>query len=141
MKKYLLFLFGILLLHLQSRAQNVFATGECNMLDTLKFKNSIAKIQFRATTNEVGRVSDREILKKLEKAGKLKAKDFGYAIAFRPLGCTRTYYISSGDGGEDAQRLFKLGGIETNVRLFCTVYEKFKMWDYPFFVIDKVQIE
>lgn len=91
--------------------------------------------------NEVGKISDRETLKKLESKGILKSKDFGYALVFHPIGCEKTYYISCRDSGKQALSLFKLGGEETKVKLSCIVFENYKLWDYPYFIVDKVKLQ
>jgi len=113
----------------------------CNFLNVIQFKDGKAKIEIEAIISEVGKVSDHEILKTLEINGMLKSKDFGYALSFHPVGCNKTYYISSRDSSVGALSLFKLGGIETKTKLTFTVFENYKLWDYPFFVIDKVQLD
>lgn len=141
MKNLILYLATALLTYNQANAQNDSTQlSNCDFLNSIKFKNGIAKIKIKAITNEVSRMSDMNILKKLEKEGKLRAKDFGYAVVFRPIGCSKTYYISSRDHSKNALSLFKLGGVETNITITCIVFENYKLWDYPFFIIDKVQI-
>ena len=141
MRTFLLFLIcGIL--YLDGKGQSDSSKSpNCNFLNLVQFKDGKAKIEIVAIITEVGKVSDKEILKELENKGMLKSKDFGYALNFHPVGCNTTYYISSRDSSSAALSLFKLGGVETKTKLTCTVFEKYKLWDYPFFVIDKVQLD
>lgn len=112
--------------------------SSCNFLKNLKYKSGKANIFVEATYLELGSISDEQILKKLEKDKYLQAKNFGYAVAFKVKNCSKLYYVSSQDRSPFANSLFT----EQNPRsvlLHCTVFRDYKLWDYQFFVINKIE--
>jgi predicted Zn-ribbon and HTH transcriptional regulator len=110
-------------------------------MENLHFKNGIDTVLVEGIIIEMGKKTDQEILQNLEKEGKLKVKDFGYALSFKPASCSKSFYISSRDTSELVKKLFNEKFAGTKVLLTCIFFEKYKLYDSPFFIIDKVQME
>ena len=125
-----------------ANCQEVAKSDSCNLFNTLKFRNGIDTILVRGTLIEMGMWPPGDSnLKKLEKEGKLKEKDFSYAVGFIPDNCTKQYYIASRDTSKIAKSLFNPKCIGTHILVICIVFENYKLWSYPFFIIDKIERE
>jgi hypothetical protein len=142
MEKILIVALALLFYSCFAKCQTVAERESCDFLKNLIFKNGTDTIFIKVTITEIGRwPSGADIMKKLEKEGKLREKDFSYAIGFIPNNCNNEYYTASKDTGEVALSLFKPERTGTQILLTCIVFENYKMRDYPFFVIDKVQLK
>lgn len=122
-----------LLLCLNSTAQ----TSDCSFLNNINYKDGIGVILIKAELTEVGLRSDSPILTKLEKEGKLNEKDFGFAILLQPENCKSKYYVSCKDTSDLAKGLFTYTTPHC-YQVTLTVFQKYKIFDCPFFVINKI---
>ena len=142
MKNTLLVLFILNSICFQAYCQNQLKIfDDCSFLENLHFKKGTDTVVVKATILELGKMSDRENLWDLEKIGKLKTKDFGYAIHFQPVNCAKAFYISSRDTSIVALSLFNPRTIGQQYLLTCVIYQDYKLFDYPFFIIEKVMKE
>jgi hypothetical protein len=112
---------------------------DCAFLQHLQFRNGVDTVTARVVGLEVGIVTDQAILQKLERSGKLRARDFGYAFSFRPVDCPKTYYISSSDTSSRAMAVFKAASVGKLFEIRCIVFKDFRLQDDPFFVIDCIK--
>ena len=139
MKNNLLVLFILNSICFQAYCQNQLKIfDDCSFLENLHFKKGTDTVVIKATILELSKMPDSEILNDLEKKGKLKAKDFGYAIYFQPVNCAKAFGISSRDTSVVALSLFNPRTMGQQYLLTCVFYQDYKLFDFPFFIIEKV---
>ena len=100
-------------------------------MDTISIKAVVVEMVEFDRSNE---------LSELEKQGKVRVSDFSPSIAIHVNDCPRTYVVPSMAKGESINKLFRRGGRPVKVLLTCVVFQDYKAWDYPYFIIKEVKL-